>query len=169
MYIASYCEKKGFVMTELQVGIAVEGDTVTVVEAKVPADSAKPIVIVSDTTWTLQNGDRAAAYDVLYRRCVNYLRENNIARIFVKASATTRNAASLALLHSAELRGVVVAAAASVAEVKTLAKNHITKHYGDRTADEYLKDDTFWAAHTTGGKLRKTSRFAAMILIASRN
>jgi hypothetical protein len=155
-------------MTERQLGIVVVGDTVTVVDAIVPDDAAKPIEINGDTNWTLQVGDRPAAYDVLSRRCVNFLRENGIRRVLVKASATTRGSATIALLQSAEVRGVVIAAAASVALVRTLAKNHISRNYGDRNVDEYLRDDAFWAAQTTGGRLRKTSREAAMIIIAAR-
>ena len=35
--------------------------------------------------------------------------------------------------------------------------------------DEYLKDDDFWNQQTEGGVLRKTSREAAMLIIAQRN
>jgi hypothetical protein len=155
-------------MTERQVGLVVVGDNVTVVDAIVPIDTAEPIEIIGDTNWTLQAGDRPAAYDVLSRRCVNFLRENGVRRAVVKASGTTRGSATIALLQSAELRGVIIAAAASVAPVRTLAKNHISRNYGDRSVDEYLRDDAFWAAQTTGGRLRKTSREAAMIIIAAR-
>src|SRR4051812_12250603 len=116
-------------MVKREVGIVVVGDTVTVVDAEVPDDKTQAITIVADTTWTLQAGERGSAYDVLARRCVNFLRENGIQRAIMKASATTRGSATIALLHSAELRGVVIAAAASVAAVKTLAKNHISRNY----------------------------------------
>lgn len=155
-------------MAERQLGIVVTGDTATVVEAMVPADVAQPIEIVADTSWKLQAGDRPTAYDVIFRRCVNYVQENEVCRIVVKASAATRNPASIAHLESAELRGVVIAAAASVAPVKTVPKSHISRNYGDRKVDEYLQDDAFWASHTVGGKLRKTSREAAMMIIAAR-
>jgi hypothetical protein len=155
-------------MPQRCVGIVVVGKTVTVVDADIPEDASQPIQIVADATWTLQAGDSPAAYDVMSRRCANYMREHGIKRAYVKASATTRGAATLALLQSAELRGVVIAASASIVSVRTPAKNHISRNYGDRTVDEYLKDDSFWAAQTSGGKLRKTSREAAMILVASR-
>ena len=155
-------------MTERHVGIVVTGDTVTVVEALIPDEASAPIEIIADTNWTLQAGDRPTAYDVLARRCVNYLRENDVNHVFVKASATTRGSATIALLHSAEVRGVVIAAASSIAPVKMLAKSHISRNYGNRKVDDYVKDDAFWAAQTTGGKLRKTSREATMLLIAAR-
>lgn len=155
-------------MAGRQLGIVVMGDTVTVVDAEVPDDPDQPIVIVTDTNWSLQAGDRPAAYEVLHRRCVNFLQESRIRRVVVKASGTIRGAATLSLLHSAELRGVVIAASASVAEVRTISKSHITRNYGEQTVDEYKKDDAFWAAQTTGGRLRKASREAAMMIIAAR-
>ena len=72
------------------------------------------------------------------------------------------------MLKSAELRGVVISAAASVCEVKQLAKGVVSKTYGDRKVDEYLADDAFWNAQTTGGNLRRMSREAAMYVIAAR-
>jgi len=161
--------QSGGLMVERQAGIVVMGDTVTVVDAEVPQDANQPITIVADTSWTLQAGERSAAYDILFKRCANFLRENGLKRVVVKASSTTRSPASLAHLESAELRGVVIAAAASVVQVKTVPKSQISRHYGDRKVDEYLKDDSFWAAQTIGGKLRKTSREAAMMIIAARD
>jgi hypothetical protein len=155
-------------MTERQVGIEVVGDDVTVVEALVPADRLQPIEIVSDTKWSLQAGERPEAYAVIAKRCSNFIRENDVCRVLVKASGTTRGAATLAHLQSAELRGVIVAAAASSATVKLMAKNAISRNYGDRNFDDYVKDDGFWSAQTTGGRLRKTSRSAAMVMIAAR-
>jgi hypothetical protein len=156
-------------MPDRCVGMVVVGKSVTVVDAELPDDIDQPIQIIADATWSLQAGETAAAYDVMSRRCANYLRENGIQRAFIKASATTRGSATIALLQSAELRGVVIAAAASTALVKTLPKSHVSRNYGDRNVDEYIEDDLFWAAKTTGGKLRKASREAAMYIIAGRS
>lgn len=155
-------------MTERQLGIVVSGDTATVVDALVPDDASKPIEILSDTNWGLQAGERSIAYDVIYRRCANYVQEHDIKRVIVKASATAQGKASLSHLQSAELRGVVIAAAASVVPVKTVPKSHVSRHFGDRKVDEYVKDDSFWAERTSGGKLRKAGREAAMYIIAER-
>jgi hypothetical protein len=73
------------------------------------------------------------------------------------------------LLISAEVRGVIIAAAASVCEVKVVSKAVISRTYGERKVDEYLDDDAFWNEHTQGGKLRKMSREAAMLVVAARN
>jgi hypothetical protein len=45
----------------------------------------------------------------------------------------------------------------------------ISRTYGERKVDEYIRDAAFWNEHTAGGKLRKTSREAAMLVIAARN
>lgn len=151
------------------VGLVVVGDVITVVDAQVPNDIGEPITILSDTTWNLQQGDRGPALAVLHQRCADYLRENEIALVVVKASALSTGSVKLSLLGSAEARGVIIAAAASVSEVAILSKAVISRTYGDRKVDEYLKDDGFWDDHTEGGRMRKTSREAAMLILAARN
>jgi hypothetical protein len=155
-------------MTKRYVGFVVVGEAITVVDAEVPTTNSDPITILSDTTWNLQNGDRGAALAVFHQRCADYLRENGVDIVVVKASALPTGAAKLGLLTSAEVRGVVIAAAASVAKVQILSKAVISRTFGERKVDEYVKDDDFWNANTVGGKLRKTSREAAMLVIATR-
>jgi hypothetical protein len=149
-------------------GVNASTDAVTVVDGEIP-DNDGPIMIRSDDTWRVQKGDRAAAYGVLYQQCADYVRENKIDAVIIKASAVMGGSATLALLTSAEVRGVVMAAAASQCAVKALSKAVISKTYGDRKVDEYVADDQFWSSQTTGGTLRKLSREAAMLLIAARN
>lgn len=151
------------------VGFVVVGDVVTVVDAQIPDEADQPVTILADDTWRLQEGPRPSAYAVLHQRCGDYLRENRIGSVVVKASALPTGAAKLGLLTSAEVRGVVVAAASSVSDVKVISKALISRTYGERKVDEYVKDDAFWAENTAGGKLRKTSREAAMLVIAARN
>ncbi len=135
-----------------------------------PDLAADPITIVGDTMWKLQKGDRASAYAVLHQRCVDHVRENRIEGVVVKASAVPQGSARLALLTSAEVRGVVLAAAASVCgNTKEISAASISRNYGDRKMAEYLADDTFWDEVTVGMKLKKTSREAAMLLVATRN
>ena len=74
-------------------------------------------------------------------------------------------------LEGAEVRGVVAAAASAVPNVRSVemvAQAQISKHYGNRKVEEYVKDGKFWAEKTTGGTLRAGSRVGAMILIAER-
>jgi len=154
-------------MTKRQVGFLIVGEAVTVVDAEVPADTALPITVLSDTTWPLQKGDRGRALNVLHQRCASYLKENKVDAVIIKASAVPQGAARLSLLESAEARGVVIAAAASVCEVKTISKGVISRTFGERKVDEYLKDDDFWTKEAVGLK-RKTSREAALLIIACR-
>ncbi|MFM5352470.1 MULTISPECIES: hypothetical protein [Aeromonas] len=157
-------------MTRHYVSILVVGEAITVVSAEVPDDDKQPIRINSDTTWKLQKGDRGPALAVLHQRCASYLTEHKVDKVVIKASALPTGSAKLALLESAEVRGVVIAAAASVLdEVKILSKAVISRTYGERKVDEYLKDDDFWNQQTEGGVLRKTSREAVMLIIAQRN
>lgn len=150
------------------VAFVVSGASVLVVDASVPDDSAEPVEILADETWTLQKGDASSAYSVMHQRCADYLRENRIDLAVVKASAAGAKGGGLALLKSAELRGAVIAAAASACEVKQLAKGVVSKTFGSKKVDEYLADEPFWRQHTTGGKLRRMSREAAMYVIAAR-
>ena len=88
-------------MPKRMVGFTASGDSVTVVDTEVPDDNTAPISVLSDTTWKLQEGDRGQALDVLYRRCSDYLRENGVERVIIKASALSTGPAKLALLTRA--------------------------------------------------------------------
>lgn len=156
-------------MSERWVGLVVVGENVTVVDTEIPDGDDDPIIVLADDTWRLQKGDKAPAYSVLHQRCADYLRENGVQKVIVKASALPTGAARLGLLTSAEVRGAIIAAAGSVCEVRILSKAVISRTYGERKVDEYLQDDDFWDEQTDGGKLRKTSREAAMLVVAARS
>jgi hypothetical protein len=157
-------------MAERWLGLTASKDSVVMVDAEIPDDGNEPIIIHSDDTWRVQKGDRAEAYNVLHQQCADYVKENGIDAVVVKASAVAgKGSATLGFLLSAEVRGVVIAAAASQCSVKALSKAVISRTYGDRKVDEYVADDAFWAYKTTGGDIRKLSREAAMLLIAARN
>lgn len=151
------------------VGVCTSKGSVNFVAFEVPDDNS-PMILVEDGDWRVQTGDRSSAYDVLYKQCSDYFEENEVDLVVIKASAVAgRGGATLGTLHGAEVRGVILAAAASMCEVKQLSKSHISRVYGDRKFDEYVADDKFWKDVTTGGKLRKMSRPAAMLLLAARN
>lgn len=156
-------------MTKRWLGLTASKEGVIYVDVEVPDDDG-PIVVLADDTWKVQKGDRSAAYNVLHQQCADYIRENHIERTVVKASAVTgKGMAKLGMLEAAEVRGIVIAAAASVCAVKQLKKGSVSKTYGDRNVDDYVADDSFWAKNTKGGKLRKMGRETAMLLIAERN
>jgi hypothetical protein len=151
-------------------GLLVGGEKVTAVDVEVPANDADPMTVVGDQTWAVQDGDRPAAFLVLAQRVRDYVREQRIDRVIVKGSALPQGPGKpkLALLHTAEVRGVVICAAAQGgAAVAMDTKGHISKTFGKRKVDDYLKDDTFWL-DTFAGKLRAGSREAAMLLAARR-
>jgi len=147
-------------------GIVVSSDKITMLDAEVP--EAGPLVIQADTSWRLQIGDRAAAYRVMHQNVADYAREHHIARVIIKSSAVSRGGTTKAHLEAAELRGVVMAAAAAESTRTTcLAKATISKTFGKRKVDEYLADEDYWDAEFSG-KLRSGSREAAMIMLAAR-
>jgi hypothetical protein len=51
--------------------------------------------------------------------------------------------------------------------VQCLAKNLVSRKFGERKVDEYIKDVVFWDTNMTGD-LRAGSREAAMMLLAAR-
>ena len=75
----------------------------------------------------------------------------------------------LAHLESAELRGVVIAAARSICPVRSVTKATISRRFGERSVDEYVADDEFWSENVQGVHLRAGSREAALLLIADRD
>jgi len=157
-------------MSKRWLGLVASKDSVIMVDAEIPDDEDDPIVIKSDDNWRVQKGDRPSAYSVLHQQCADYIKENAIDAVVVKASAVAgKGSATLGILLGAEVRGVVTAASASQCPVNALSKAIISRTYGERKVDEYVADDGFWADKTTGGALRKMSREAAMLLIAARN
>lgn len=146
-------------------GIVVSSDKITMLDAEVP--KAGPLVIQADNSWRLQKGDRAVAYRVMHQSVADYAREHHIVRVLIKSSAVSRGGTTKAHLEAAELRGMVMAAAAEATRTTCLAKANISKTFGKRKVDEYLADDDYWDAEFFG-KLRSGSREAAMIMLAAR-
>lgn len=156
-------------MPERWLGVVVTGERVTLVDAEIPDDGGKIITIVADNVLKLQNGDRALAYAAIARQIRDYAKENSIKKCVMKASAVPlRGPATLSLLQSAELRGVVCCALADIAPVETTTKSRISKTFGSRKADEYLADNKFWEESVTGADLKSGSREAALVILAAR-
>ena len=148
-------------------GIEVVGGDVTVVVADVPTSG--PIVVEADLCWPLQKGNRSNAYKIMHQQVLDYLTQSKVAHVVVKASAKSFGGTTVKHLESAELRGVVIAAAAAVTKVSPIAKNTISRNFGERKMDEYVKDDAFWKVEVAGVALRKGSREAAMLLLWARD
>ena len=153
-------------MSEKWLGIMVASDKVTLVYATVP--NSGPIIINADETFTLQKGGRPKAYELMFHRVADYAKDNGISQAVVKESALSLGGTKLSHLTSAELRGVVMCALATVCETKSLSKSMVSRKFGDRKTDEYLKDEDFWRDHTTGKSVRIGSREAVIYMLASR-
>lgn len=152
-------------MNERWIGLKVSSDAVVLVDAEVPDEG--PLVIQADINLPLQRGSRPQAYKVILQQIGDYAREHHIERAIVKASAVSLGGTTKAHLEAAELRGVVLSALAGVVKIQQATKASISRNFGDRKADEYLKDGAFWADEIAG-KLRVGSREAALLLLAAR-
>lgn len=126
------------------------------------------IEVVEDVTWKLQRGDRTDAYRVMYERILNYLREKGIQHVVIKGSVAGIHGAALSHLYAAELRGVVMAAAAQASsDVRVMSKSTISRSFGTRKVDEYVADNRFWDS-TLETQVRKGSRETALVILAAR-
>jgi hypothetical protein len=155
------------VMHKRWLGLIVSSNKVTIVDAEIPVSGS--IIIQGDHSWALQKGDRASAYCIMHQHIADYVRENNIDRVIIKASALSMGSTKKAHLEAAELRGVVICAAASVTKTQLISKAHISRTFGDRKVDDYIADNMFWSKELEGAALRVGSREAAMVLLAARN
>jgi len=156
-------------MPKRWVGIVVSGEKVTLVDVEVP--KVGQLVLQSDQSWRLQTGNRPEAYDVMYRRVKDYVREQKIALTVIKASGVGQHRVGKAHLDSAELRGAVMCAAASEAPVqlwsKAVASRSLSRK-GKRKVDEYVQDESHFATNIDG-QLKAGSREAALMLLAVRD
>ena len=151
-------------MSELWLGLVIGGPSVSGVLLDRAHD---PPELVDQFTWSLQQGGRPEAYVVMHERLFNFVRDQQVSHVVIKASAAARAGASLKHLESAELRGVAIAATASAgAGVHLLQKAVVTRTYGERSADEYVADDDFWTNQVTGD-VAKTRREAALLILAT--
>lgn len=153
-------------MPKRWIGLIISSAKVIIVDAEIPNSGS--IVIQADDSWPLQQGDRAPAYCVMHQRIADYVREKKIDRVIIKASALSTGSTKLGHLHSAELRGVVICAAAETTKTQLISKAHISRTFGNRKVDEYIADNNFWSKKVVGEKLRVGSREAAMLLLAAR-
>lgn len=153
-------------MGERWLGVTVSGDKAVLVDAELP-DGDGPLVLHADFTVRLPKGERPAGYQHVHKEIGDYARENGIGRAIVKGSAVSQQGRpSLAHLHAAELRGVVVCALADTCPTETLTKGSISRNFGERKAQDYVDDADFWPDQFEG-ELRAGSREAAFCVLAT--
>jgi hypothetical protein len=151
-------------MTQKIAGIKVSGDSLEMVVLE--QDSTGAFTLANQTTMQLQSGDRASACNILHNQLSDYLTQRKVACTCIIGSAVMPGrSATLALLHSAELRGVAMAAAAAAGDTKCVTKASIGRTLGDRKCDEYVKDEEFWDALGILG-LKKGMREAAIVAVS---
>ncbi|HSU13377.1 hypothetical protein [Longimicrobium sp.] len=151
-------------MSNHKLGLVVTGENVVGV---VLDFDITPPAVQGQFTWSLQAGDRVDALAVMYDRVVNFVREEHIAEVVLKASAAGRTV-TVKHLGSAELRGVVaVASKTGGATVQLIQKAVVSRTFGERNADEYVGDNSFWDTAVSGDVL-KTRREAAFLLLAAK-
>lgn len=146
------------------ISVAVTSDEIVLVEGSYNNDNT--VTIIKDETFNLEEGDRQIAYVVMHKRIADRLL-HGVDQVIVKASAGGQYAAKTGVLHSAELRGVFLSAVPSAVRVTQLQKSAVSRTFGSRKVDDYIKDDAFVAEHFSGSKLRKGSREAAILLLAA--
>ncbi|MDW9533624.1 hypothetical protein RWE87_27425 (plasmid) [Sinorhizobium meliloti] len=147
------------------ISAAVTSEKIILVEGSYNNDGT--ITVIKDETFNLEGGDRQLAYVVMHKRIADRLSQD-IEQVVLKASAGGQYAAKTVVLHSAELRGVFLSAVPAGVNVTQVQKNAVSRNYGSRKVDEYVKDDNFIGEHFSGAGLRKGSREAAILLLAAR-
>jgi hypothetical protein len=111
----------------------------------------------------------AAAYNLMRKRIIDFVDSNQVGRVVIKASAVpTPPRANKSLLEGAELRGAVMSCAGENIEVVMINKAVLSRLFGERRADDYIRDDGFWD-DVIDGNLRKKSREVALMLLHDRD
>lgn len=147
------------------IAAVVASEKVVLVEGELNDDNT--VTIIKDETFDLEKGDRQLAYTVMHKRIKDRL-SHGAEQVVLKASAGGRNPATSAVLHAAELRGVFLSSVPGGVPVRQLQKNALSRNFGSRKVDEYLKDDEFFEANFSGANFRKGSREAAFLLLSAR-
>lgn len=146
------------------IGAVVASEKIILVEGEVRDDGT--IALIKDEKFNLEDGDRQRAYKTMHQRISDRL-GRGVEQVVLKASSANKFTASQDALHAAELRGVFLSAIPDGVEVKQPHKKNLSRDYGSRKIDEYIKDDDWWSKYFIG-ECRKGSREAA-ILILTRN
>lgn len=143
------------------VSAVVGSESIILVEGQLNADGT--VTIVKDETFNLEKGERHKAYAVMQVRLRDRL-SSGVDMVVLKASSGGQFAARTAVLHAAELRGVLLAAVPQKIDLVQRQKKAVSKGKSKKL-DEYTKDDDYFAANFSGAKLRKGSREAAFLIL----
>lgn len=122
--------------------------------------------VLKDQTIKLPTGEYNLGLHSMFKQISELIVQEKIERVVISAASAPPKLSKktvIALMSVAEVRGVVIAACNGV-PTQLIMKAQVSKHFGNRKFDEYVKDDAFWSTHTTG-TLRKASRKAALLIL----
>jgi hypothetical protein len=146
------------------IGVVVHSDYVDLVLLQ--QNAADSFSLDDETALSLQTGERPAAYHILHGQFLDYVQQHQATCVCIKQSALSTGATKMVHLMAAELRGVVqAAAAASGVGVRLFNKSSVSRTFGDRKVDEYLKDHDYWDGIGLNS-LKKGMREAAFAAVA---
>jgi hypothetical protein len=153
-------------MTERWFGITCTRSEVIIVGLEYANDSELPTVFLDEKIPVSQTGDTPDDYKTIFERLQNDLIENKITHVIIKGSSPSSKGASRDILEGAELRGVLIAAA-SVAKSEVHIANAaiVSRTFGERKTDAYVKDSEFWKGQVIGN-LRATAKNAAFYILS---
>src|SRR4051812_5789845 len=139
-------------------GISLASDGIDIVVLS--KASSGQFTLLEEQSFNLPTGDRAKAYHTIYGQVADFFEHRDIHCVCMKESAVSLGGTKKGHLTSAELRGVIQAAAASICDVKLMNKAATSRSFGSRKVDEYVKDDAFWIGAGLSN-LKKGKREAA--------
>jgi hypothetical protein len=148
----------------------------TILGVTTSADAARLVLLTKQdngdftlddqTTMNVQPGGRPAAYDTIHGQFMDYAKQRAVQCVCIKGSAVSLMGTKLVHLQAAELRGVLQAAAAAAGtEVRLTTKAAVSRNFGSRKVDDYLKDDNYWTGLSLT-QLKKGMREAAFVAIS---
>lgn len=154
-------------MAEKWAGIKTEGSEIICVVLEIDKSQRK---VIQDFSIFLQNGPRSDAYAQAYARILDFLTQNQIKKVVFIPSTLSMGKIDESHLRGAELRGAIqvalVHAGASINCVKIASIKKKKGILGPLQTTKYMDDDNAWS-EVVSGKLRKGSRDAAIVAIAT--
>jgi hypothetical protein len=153
-------------MSSLWCGVIVSGSDVTCLAATYTGEE---ITTHSDTSFTLASGSRPEAYATMFHRMASFLKEAKVTKVVVKGSAAMRGA-TIKHLESAELRGVIIAAAAE-ARARVFVQNPAgfsKMKIGGTLIKDLKTDDSYWNRCGASDIKKILSREAALLILIQR-